>query len=156
MNDEAAFLEALRAHHGILQKISRLYAEDSHDREDLSQEIRYQLWKSYPGYRAASSFSTWMYRIALNTALGRIRRRRVRLLFPRSLPDLAIQSPEDKRVEQLFAALRQLPRADRAVLALHLENLSLAEIADVLGISPTNAGVKVHRAKIKLKNRLNP
>lgn len=156
MNEEKTFLVQLREHYGILHKITCIYAEDAHDREDLAQEIQYQLWKSYAGFRGECRFSTWMYRIALNTALGRIRRRRVPLLYPRKLPDPPSEPPDDERVAQLFAALRRLPRSDRAVIALHLEDLTLAEIASVLGITPTHAGVKIHRAKNKLKTLLNP
>ncbi|MGB3800788.1 MAG: sigma-70 family RNA polymerase sigma factor, partial [Lewinella sp.] len=133
-----------------------LYADRPEDRQDLQQEITYQLWKAYPTYRGDSSFSTWMYRVALNTAIGRFRRKSLRLFYPTTLPEVPLPETEDPALTKLFAAIRRLARSDRALLALYLEDLSLAEIGSVLGITANNAGVKLHRAKNKLKTILNP
>ncbi len=156
MHDEKSFLDLLRRHEGILYKVSRMYADDTDDRRDLVQEISYQLWKAYPGFRGESRFSTWMYRIALNTALGRFRRREVPVDAATELPEVTETLTEDPRMNQLFAAIRRLSRSDRALIALYLEDLSLPEIGEILGITANNAGVKLHRAKKKLKTRLNP
>ncbi|WP_116107691.1 RNA polymerase sigma factor [Lewinella sp. IMCC34191] len=156
MQSEATFLHHLRQHRGILVKVSRIYADRTEDRLDLQQEITYQLWKAYPSYRGDSAFSTWLYRVALNTALGRFRRRTLRLFYPTTLPEPPAPNNEDPALERLFTAIRQLPRSDRALLALYLEDLSLKEIGEVLGITANNAGVKLHRARTKLKSILNP
>ncbi|PPK85647.1 RNA polymerase sigma-70 factor (ECF subfamily) [Neolewinella xylanilytica] len=156
MLSEESFLQCLNRHRGILLKVSRIYADRPEDRRDLQQEITYQLWKAYPTYRGDSPFSTWMYRVALNTALGGYRRRTLRLFFPDKLPDAPDTGTEDPSLTRLFAAIRQLPRSDRALLALYLDDLSLSEIGEVLGITANNAGVKLHRAKAKLKIILNP
>ena len=156
MKDERTFLHSLRQHRGILFKVAGLYTDREEDRRDLEQEIIYQLWRAYPGFRADSAFSTWMYRVALNTALGRFRARQPKLSFTGTLPDRPAPGDASSQSELLLAAIRRLPRADRAVIALYLEDLSLAEIGDILGITANHAGVKLHRAKSKLKILVNP
>ena len=156
MKDESTFLHSLRQHRGILFKVAGLYTDREEDRRDLEQEIIYQLWRAYPGFRADSAFSTWMYRVALNTALGRFRARQPKLSFTGQLPDRPAPGDASSQSELLLAAIRRLPRADRAVIALYLEDLSLAEIGDILGITANHAGVKLHRAKRKLKILVNP
>ena len=156
MKGEKTFLRRLRQHRGILYKVAGMYTDRTEDRRDLEQEIVYQLWRAYPGFRADSSFSTWMYRVALNTALGRFRARQPLLSFTGQLPERPAPGDASPQSEKLLAAIRRLPRADRAVIALYLEDLSLAEIGDILGITANHAGVKLHRAKRKLKNLVNP
>ncbi|WP_116125893.1 RNA polymerase sigma factor [Lewinella sp. IMCC34183] len=158
MNDENAFLELLDHHGGILLKVARLYADTTADRDDLVQEMTYQLWKSFPTFRGDSRISSWMYRVALNTALGRFRRREPRIAFLDSVPEPAAPSgpPENEARRRLFAAIRQLDRADRALVALYLEDLSHEEIGGILGLTANHVGVKLHRTKTKLKTLLNP
>ena len=158
MNAIPPFTELLDRHRGILHKVSSMYADTPVDREDLVQEIAYQLWKSYPSFRGESRTGTWVYRVALNTAMATFRKRRPAITYPDVLPEpgdaplLAEESP----TERLFSAIRQLSEADRALTALFLEDLSHEEIGKVLGITPNHVGVKLHRIKAKLKSLLNP
>lgn len=155
---EEEFLNKLSTHQALIQRICLLYRDTPEDREDLRQEIVYQLWKAYPKFRGEAKFSTWLYRIGLNTALAAFRERG----FGRTvasdqldriaLPDTAGSS---ERSAALWRAIKQLDESDRAIVALHLEGLRYAEIATVIGISENYVGVKLTRIKAKLKQQLN-
>ncbi len=158
MNASPSFTALLQNHQGILHKVSRLYAEDPADRDDLRQEIAYQLWKAFPNFRGGSKESTWVYRVALNTALSRLRKRRPLIHYLPFLPERGEPPPQEEEytpMEQLFRAIRKLPKTDRALIALYLEDLSHEEIGGILGITENNVGVRLHRIKSKLKTILN-
>lgn len=156
MNQEE-FLSLILQHQGMLHKICRLYRDSPEDREDLFQEIVYQLWKSVPGFQGQAKISSWIYRIALNTALAAFRKKGPRLTYPATLPDTASSTTAatSDRQEQLFAALKQLSDAEKAIIALYLEELSYQEIAAIIGIEENYVGVKLNRIKTKIKNILN-
>lgn len=155
MTTDIIFKQLLDEHRGILHKVSRLYADSPADREDLRQEIAYQLWKAFPSFRADSKAGTWVYRVALNTALGRFRKRRPLISYRALVPEHGeTPEPDDSPMERLFAAIRQLPKTDRALIALYFEDLSHEEIGRILGITENNVGVRLHRIKIKLKTLL--
>ena len=149
-----AFLELISRHQGIIHKICRLYRDTPEDRQDLFQEVVYQLWKSYPKFRQEAGISTWMYRIALNTALASLRKPTLKINYTDSLPDILSESTPyaDDQQEQLFKALKQLNDGEKALVTLFLEDMSYKEMADVLGISEGNVGVRLNRIKNKLKN----
>ncbi|SKA05767.1 RNA polymerase sigma-70 factor, ECF subfamily [Chitinophaga eiseniae] len=155
MNQET-FLGLLRQHEGILHKICRLYRDTPEDREDLFQEIVYQLWKSYPSFQGQAKLSSWIYRIALNTALASFRKKGLRVSYPDTLPDhVAIPAPVlTEQQEQLFLALQQLSDAEKAIITLYLEDLTYQEIAAITGIDVNYVGVKLNRIKTKLKTIL--
>lgn len=155
MTTENIFQQLLKEHVGILQKVSRMYANSPADREDLMQEIAYQLWKAFPSFRRDSKASTWVYRVALNTAIGRIRKRRPLISYRALVPERS-EPPEeeDSPMQRLFAAIRQLPKTDRALIALYFEDISHDEIGRILGITENNVGVRLHRIKNKLKTLL--
>ena len=154
---ETLFKTWLHEYGGTVLKLARAYALTAEEGEDLAQEILLQLWRSLPQFEGRASASTWVYRVALNTALGWHRkegRRRARqqpLLAPEDLPipapDSAEQLHQRELVARLYAAIRQLPKADAALVLLYLEDLSYHQIAEVLGISETNVGVKLNRAR---------
>ena len=156
-NPEELFKTWLHAYGGVALKVARAYTLTAEEREDLAQEILLQLWRSLPQFEGRASASTWAYRVALNTALGWHRkegRRRARqqpLLEPETLPvaglDSADQLHQREVVERLYAAIRQLPKAEAALVLLYLDDLSYREIAEVLGISESNVGVKLSRAR---------
>ncbi len=153
--DEQPLLTALQQYQDMLHKICRLYRDTPQDREDLFQEIIYQVWKAYPSYEGQAKLSSWIYRVALNTALATFRRKQPRLIYPAALPEQ--EATEDVRglqQEQLFAALKQLNDAEKAIIALYLEDLSYQEIAAIVGIDENYVGVKLHRIKNKLKTIL--
>ena len=155
MKKNQDFLHLLSAHEAILQKVSRMYAEIRTDREDLRQEIAYQLWKAWPGFRGDSKASTWVYRVALNTAISRVRKRKPLIDYLPFMPDRGETLPEeDGPKERLFAAIRQLPKTDRALIALYFEDLPHAEISRIMGISDNAVATRLHRIKTKLKSLL--
>ena len=157
MNDveqKKIFETWLHAHKGILFKIVRSFAFTPHDRDDLFQEISLQLWRSIPDFRGESKDSTWIYRVALYTATVWVRGEKKR---PPTTPlvDLAHiltvqEEPQDARVDWLYDQIAQLSPVDRSVCLLMLEGFTYQEIAGLIGISPSNVGVKVHRIKKRL------
>ena len=156
-NPEALFKSWLHQYGGTVLKVARAYTLTAEECEDLAQEILLQLWRSVPQFQGRASASTWVYRVALNTALswhrkeGRRRARQQPLLEPEDLPTVGLDSAEQLQqrevVQQLYSAIHQLPKADAALVLLYLEDLSYREIAEVLGISESNVGVKLNRAR---------
>lgn len=153
---EKIFLETIGAHQRIIFKVSRMYRNTPEDQQDLFQEIVYQLWRAFPGFRNESKVSTWIYRVALNTAMASYRKQRPSISLSEHPPDLADASElPSEREEWLFRALRTLTEPERALISLYLEDYSYAEIASVAGISENYVGVKLNRIKEKLKALLN-
>lgn len=151
---EQKFLQLIHDYQGIIYKVSALYRDGKEDREDLFQEIVYQLWKSYPAFRGASTVSTWMYRIALNTAITIYRKPRLKITHYPDLPAHLHPLQEDTiyaNEEHLFEALRNLSDAEKAIIALYLEGFSYREIAAITGLTETNIGVRLNRIKHKLR-----
>lgn len=155
--DEQPFLVLIQEHQGIIHKICRLYRDSKEDREDLFQEITYQLWKSFPSFKGEAKVSTWMYRIALNTAIASFRKKRLDVEYHQVLPDLPDEEVDEEyaiRQESLFATLKQLNESERAIVALYLDDLSYRQIAEIIGISDNNVGVKLNRIKLKIQKLL--
>ena len=158
------FEARLDEHRGIVFKIANIYCPDGEERDDLVQEICLQLWRSYPGYDNERRFSTWMYRVALNTAISfartaRARRRHVVPLDEPGAGATAAAPPpreRDERIAGLYRFLRSLPELDRALVVLYLEERTYREIAEVLGISETNVGTKLSRLKQTMRRDLAP
>lgn len=153
---QARFVELARAHQGAIRKVAALYARDPADREDLFQEILLQLWRSFDSFRGDAAFSTFLYRVALNTALMRLRRsyRRPEVEAGRALDELPAPAPasgHDDDVERLYAAIRQLPTLDRAIVLLVLDERGHDEIAAVTGLTRGHVGVRVVRIKERLR-----
>lgn len=155
---QAAFLERIEQHQGILHRVRSLYAVDPDDGRDLVQEILLQLWRSFPSFRGEAAFSTWMYRVALNTALLRRRRSRARArekADPEALASIAAgPDPANPDVASLYRCIRELPSLDRAIVLLHLEGQSYEEIAGTTGLSRGNVGVRLVRIKGRLRECL--
>ncbi len=153
--EEAQFIRLINEHQDIIYKICRLYRDSREDREDLFQEIVFQLWKSFPVFRGKAAFSTWLYRIALSTAISAFRKKHPDIRYTAALPDEPEEPDEQhEQRERLFDALRQLNDADKALIALYLENLSYQEIAEISGISENNVGVKLNRIRQKIQQLL--
>jgi RNA polymerase sigma factor (sigma-70 family) len=158
MEDKQRFLNMIGENQGIIHKICRMYRDTAEDREDLFQEITYQLWKSFPAFKGEAKASTWMYRIALNTAIAALRKKRPALEYAEVLPDFAEQIQNDEqefRQERLFAVLRQLDHGEKAIITLYLEDQSYRQIAEITGITENNVGVKLSRIKNKIQKLLN-
>lgn len=160
-NLEIDFVNLLEENQNILHKICRLYAEDLEAHKDLFQEMVIQLWHSYPKFKGESKFSTWAYRVALNTAISlyRTKKRRITTVeLDQSLQNIHYEEYNDVQEEQLrflYAAVRQLNDIEKALVYMYLEDKEYQEIAETLGISEVNARVKMNRIKTKLKNMLN-
>jgi RNA polymerase sigma-70 factor (ECF subfamily) len=159
---EAEFLSDFEQNQNIAHKICRMYTTDKEAHNDLFQEITIQLWKNYSKFRGEAKFSTWMYRVALNTAIS-LYRKSTRTLKTDDFNDVAFKisyteydDTEEKQLEALYKAIHQLNDIDKALIFLYLEDKPFNEIADTLGISNVNARVKMNRAKEKLKTILNP
>ncbi len=159
---EQQFLKDFDSNQNIAHKICRAYTSDSDSHNDLFQEITIQLWKAYPKFRGEAKFSTWMYRIALNTAIT-IYRKKKRGLQVSKLEDHNIKIPEDtydreidEQIDRLYLAINQLSDINKALILLYLEEKPYKEISQIMGISSVNARVKVNRIKEQLKNILNP
>jgi RNA polymerase sigma-70 factor (ECF subfamily) len=132
-----------------------MYADGPEDREDLFQETVYQLWRSFPSFAGRSAPGTWIYRVALHTAISALRRRsnaRRHVPLEAERLEVAAASAEEDRSELLYRLLRKLSEVDRALVLLHLEDLSYREIGAVLGLSESNVGVKLNRIKAKLQS----
>jgi RNA polymerase sigma factor (sigma-70 family) len=150
------FLNILEAHKGILWKIARSYSADADDRQDLVQEITVQLWRSFPKYDPQYKYSTWIYRIALNTAISfyrrETRRRDISAPFNEGVLSLAEIPAETNEqfllLQQFISELREL---DKALMLLYLDEKSYKEIAEILGISLSNVATKISRIKADLK-----
>ena len=155
---EQPFLKDIQHNQNIIYKVCNLYRDRHEDQEDLFQEIVYQLWKAYPGFKGESKLSTWMYRIALNTAIAAYRKPKIDITYPEELPDHVHYSADTNSSENeqlLFRALRTLTDAEKAVISLYLEDYSYQEIAAITGLTESNVGVRLNRIKTKLKERLN-
>lgn len=155
-NKEKEFLEQMEAHKGIIHKISRMYMDAEGDQQDLTQEIIYQLWKSYDSFQQQSQFSTWMYRVALNTALVFFKKEKKKMSVTDTMPEhLAMEenvtATKELQLAHFYRAVQKLERLEKALVFLHLENYSHKEIGENLGISEGNARIKLSRAKDKLK-----
>ncbi|WP_026714274.1 RNA polymerase sigma factor [Flavobacterium daejeonense] len=154
---EKEFLAIVSQYQPMLYKIVRLYRDSFEDREDLFQEIVFQLWKSYPNFRGEAQIKTWMYRIALNTALASFRKNSTKINYLSQLPDLAEEIISDEQVlreERLFAVLNLLEDGEKALIALYFDELSYQQMAEILGINENYVGVKLNRIKTKIKNLL--
>jgi len=155
MISEEEFLKLVGQHQGIIHKICKLYRDQKEDREDLFQEIVFQLWKSVDGFDGRSKFSTWMYKVALSTAIAVYRKRAPVIVFTDELPEHADASPGiNDHSDRLLEVLKTLDDADKALIVLYLEDLSYREIAEISGISENYVGVKLNRIKSKIQKTI--
>lgn len=154
---QAQFIGYMEEHRGILLKIARVYASQPVDREDLVQEMIFQLWRSYQSYQPDKRFSTWMYQVCLNTAISYFRRKDREPEWT-ELPEERIEQAQNHTEEDRFAllekAINTLGEMDRALILLYLEARSYREIAEIMGISETNVSTRLSRIKDKLRHQL--
>lgn len=153
---EQEFLNRIESHKGILYKVSKMYMDNSDDQQDLFQEIVCQLWKSYESFRNESQFSTWMYRVAVNTAIVFLRKEkrkvdRYEIASENVKDDEGDSHIKESQLDHFYKAVQKLEKIDKAIIFYQLEGFSHKEIGENLGISEGNARVKLNRAKEKLK-----
>jgi len=152
----------LENNQNIVHKVCTLYTNDRDSHKDLFQEITIQLWKAYPKFRGDSKFSTWMYRVALNTAITLYRKSKKRIqtkdyesvIFKIRADEYDPQ--EEQQLQLMYKAVKQLGDIEKALVFLYLEDKDYREIAETLGITEVNARVKMNRIKNKLRTILNP
>jgi len=154
---EKRFEEQISEHEPLLYKVCHTYAYTRADREDLFQEIVIQVWKAYPHFKGDSKFSTWMYRVAINTAISGLRKRKNVITshdpdnLPVDLSDDSQSQAEEERFQELYRAIGQLNQVEKAIVMLYMEDHSYAEMEEILGISQGNLRVKMSRIKDRLR-----
>src|SRR5215213_7820588 len=146
-------------------KVARAYTLTSDECQDLAQEILLQAWLSLPNFEGKASAATWFYRVALHTAMNWHRKDKPRRSRQEPLLDVQIlaigglssaeQAQQRETVEQLYNVIHQLPKTDAALVLLYLDELSYREMSEVLGISESNVGIKLNRAKKALSVLMN-
>jgi RNA polymerase sigma-70 factor (ECF subfamily) len=159
---EKSFVQQLQENQNLIHKICRLYTDGEDAHKDLFQEITIQLWKAYPQFRGDSKFTTWAYRVGLNTAITLYRKK------TKSINTIEFDGKihkfdqdeynyeEEEHIKLLYQAVQQLNDIEKALVFMYLEDKDYSEIAETLGISEVNARVKMNRIKGKLKTILNP
>lgn len=154
---EKKFLQIIKKNQGIIHKVCNIYCDDQEDRNDLFQEIVAQLWKSFPTFREESKFSTWMYRVALNTAITSFKKTKrrpdqSRLTYENfDVKDESYDAETEENIKTLHRAVAQLSGVEKSIVLLFLENKKYEEIAGITGITQNYVRVKMNRIKKKLK-----
>ena len=159
--EEKKFISLIDQHQGLIHKVCIMYENDPEVRNDLFQEIVFQLWKSFPTFRGEAKITTWMYRIALNTAISGFRKQ-TRNVKTEDLKELhynisdAWADDRDEEMQRLQFAIRQLSEIERAMIMMALEEVTYEEIADTIGITQNNVRVRMNRIREKLKRLVCP
>ena len=157
MQLQQQFIHLLNQHQGIVYKVCNLYMDTPADREDLFQEITYQAFKAFKNFKGQAKFSTWLYRVALNTAITfyRKEKRLPELITFELLPEAQTDDadPIEEQTQAMYKAIGNLSSIDKAIVMLYLEDYSYQEIGDMVGITANNVAVKMNRIKTKLKEQ---
>lgn len=155
--NKEGFIKLVNENNALIHKVCHLYGQSAADRQDLFQEIVIQLWKAYGSFRGESKFSTWLYRIALNTAISAYRKTKRTITtttierLPVELPEAVYDFDKEEKLKQLYSAISKLTEVERAIVMLYLEDKSYEEMEEVLGINQNNLRVKMNRIKDKLR-----
>jgi RNA polymerase sigma-70 factor (ECF subfamily) len=153
------FLDILSSYQGILHKVTLVYFREKAEREDMFQEILYQLWKAFPKLKKRESIGSWIYKVAINTSLSQVNKNR-RLEFRKNLPELSGSGNaeenliKNEEIRLLIDAIHRLNEIDKTIMLLYLERKSYDEMAEITGLSVSNIGVKINRAKKELYQHL--
>ena len=160
MDKKEIFITAIKNNEGLIYKVASIYTNSADDRNDLVQEIIYQLWKSFDSFKQTASVSTWMYRIAMNVAIYHLKKAKRKISTVEiDIQSLDLQETDNKEFEEKLQLLRyhlnKLGLLDKGIVMLYLENKSYEEIAQIIGISQSNVGTKISRIKEKLRMQIN-
>lgn len=152
------FMKLLADYQGIIHKVNLLYFKSAADRQDNFQEVVYQLWKSFPSVKNKEKPASWVYAVAINTSVSKIRKDS-KLAFYDSVADLADRmendpQPENGNYQKLLSALQSLNEVDKSIMLLYMEDYTYEEIAAIIGIGVSNVGTKIHRLKNQLQKQL--
>ncbi|MFW5687650.1 MAG: RNA polymerase sigma factor [Bacteroidota bacterium] len=153
---ENDFIRTIETHRGIIFKVCKMYCPQDDDCKDLYQDIVAQLWKAWSGFRGDSKISTWIYRIALNTAISGFRKqKRNPLTNSVDTEELNIAQEDTRRkkedLELLHMAIGELSEIEKGMIMLYLDDVSYEEIASIMGITQNNVRVKMLRIREKLR-----
>jgi RNA polymerase sigma-70 factor (ECF subfamily) len=152
---EKEFLSQLKEHQNIIYKLVHLYATSEEDKKDLYQEILFQAWKTYSSFRGEAKFSTWLYRLSLNTIFTIQRKtNKVEYTDTTKYEEQLITTSSNDEKERLYKAIRTLSDTERAIVSLHLDGYDNKEVGELLGMTANLVGVKLHRAKQQLTTLL--
>jgi RNA polymerase sigma-70 factor (ECF subfamily) len=160
IKDEKSFVNLINEHQGLIHKICMMYENDLDARNDLFQEIVLQLWRSFHTYRGEAKISTWMYRIALNTAISGLRKQH-RIVKTEDLSEVHFNisdhrsEDQEENFQKLQQAIMQLSEIERAIIMLALEEVPYDEIAETIGITQNNVRVRMNRIREKLRKQMN-
>lgn len=156
MSSQDHFVSLLKTHQNIVHKVCNLYMDRHSEREDLFQEITLQAWKAFSSFRGDAKFSTWLYRVALNTAITFYRKEKrspqiyTSDLLPESVSEDGLD-PIEIQLKAMYAAIGELSKIDKAIVMLYLEDYPYQDIGEMMGITANNVAVKMNRIKTKLK-----
>ncbi len=159
MSKKYEFTRIIKEHEGVIFKITTIYTNNQEDQKDLYQEIVYQLWKAFDSFRGDAKISTWMYRVALNTAITRLKKEK-RRGNQIGIDKVIMQQTEqydtefEERLKILYAHIKGLNELEKGLMLLLLEGKKYEEIAVITGLSPSNVGTRISRIKQKLKTQI--
>ncbi len=159
MVEEEEFVQVIKDHESVIYKITTFYVNNEDDQKDLYQEIVFQLWKSFKNFKNKSKIGTWIYRIALNTAITQLRKSKKQIdkvPIDRAIVNFtANTAPEfEEKLKMLYAHIQQLSDLEKGIILLFLEKKSHEEIASICGLSISNVGTRISRIKNKLKTQI--
>lgn len=152
---DAQFLEMIRLNEGIIYKVASFYTDNNHPIGDLYQEVVLNLWKAFPSFRGESKYSTWIYRIALNTCVSFYRRSKKNVTYVDISTDIPEITETNDQIQELYKLINRLGKIERALVLLYLDDKPYKEISEITGLSVTNVATKLSRIKDKLKQMSN-
>ena len=157
-SNQKDFLKILSAYQKIIHKVNQIYFKSKADKEDNFQEVVYQLWRSFQSLQDKEKLASWIYAVAINTSISKVRKDS-RLEFRDSIPDIEIIDPyeqqeQNENYQRLLNALYKLNKIDLSIMLLYMEDYSYEEIAEIVGMTPSNIGVKIYRLKSQLQKQL--
>ena len=162
MKEEKTFVNLINQHQGLIHKVCLMYEIDYEARNDLFQEIVLQLWKAFPTFRGEAKITTWMYRIALNTAISGLRKKNRKPFTENihdrhlNISDSADPDPREEDFHRLQWAIHQLNEIDRAMIMMALDEVPYEEIAETIGITQNNVRVRMNRIRERLRKLMTP
>ena len=154
-NVDVQFLEMIRQNEGIIYKVTSFYTDMEHPLGDLYQEVVLNLWKAFPSFRGDSKYSTWIYRIALNTCVSFYRRSKKNISYVDISMDIPDVVDNNEEIQELYKLINRLGKIERALVLLYLDDKSYKEIAEITGLTVTNVATKISRIKDKLRDMSN-
>ncbi len=152
------FLELIEENKKLIYKVSHMYCDSPIERIDLFQEIVANLWKGYPRFKGLSKFSTWAYRVAINTAISWLQNysnQKNYIEYTDFVPNASNENELDEITETLYSAIEHLGKIDKAIILLQLDGYSYDDISEIIGITRSNVATRINRLKLKLKNHLS-